>query len=78
MRDVYTNCLYQYCHKKEKKIKIVQKKKTNQRQKQTNKQTNIIKYGNFIKLFLMQFTMFLFKDEDCYFCLFIGRRVDAC
>jgi regulator of replication initiation timing len=63
---------------KRKKNQNSSEKKTKQRQKQTNKQTNIIRYGNFIKLFLMQFTMFLFKDEDCYFCLFIGRRVDAC
>jgi hypothetical protein len=25
-----------------------------------------------------QFTMFLFTDEDCYFCLINGRYVDAC
>lgn len=43
VRDVYTNCLHQYCHKKRRKkqpkIKIVQKKKQSKdKNKQTNKQ----------------------------------------
>jgi len=39
VRDVYTNCLYPYCHKKGKKIKNQNNKKIKQG-KDTNKQTN--------------------------------------
>jgi hypothetical protein len=59
--------------------------KNKQAHKQTNKQTKLtnntpifIKSINFIKLFLMQFTLFLFTDEDCHVCPFNGGRVDAC
>ena len=75
---ILTVCINIVTKKGKNKNQIIKKKNPKQKQKQKNKQTNIIKSRNFIKLFLMQFTMYLFKDEDCYFCRFDGRRVDAC
>ena len=75
---ILTVCINIVTKKGKNKNQIIKKKNPKQKQKQTNKQTNIIKSRNFIKLFLMQFTMYLFKDENCYFSRFDGRRVDAC